>query len=210
MFSSLTSGAKKSPRADKKKEKDKDEKKGTSTAGLDRDKGKKPGDVFDMQLPSGGRSFNPDLFGQMVQRGFSKLYENEALSDITLIVGPSGSKKKESRVRAHRTVLCVWSDTFRAMLETHDRWKESSLAELRVEIEESEVDIFLLMLKYMYTGETDFITGENVIPLISLSNYYGVHSLKGIPPFLLVTKLIFQDTNLVSRMQNVARSCLEN
>jgi len=64
------------------------------------------------------------------------------------------------------------------MLE-HDRWAESSLKELPIEVEEGEIECFKYMIQYMYTGETDFITGENVLALISLSNYYGVHSLKG-------------------------------
>ena len=108
-----------------------------------------------------------------MRRGFAKLFETEELCDITLILGKSGQK-----LQVHRTVLCVWSDTFRAMLE-HDRWAESSLKELPVDVQDVEVDCFKFMIRYMYTGETDFITGENVLTLISLSNYYGVHSLKG-------------------------------
>jgi len=34
------------------------------------------------------------------------------------------------------------------------------------------------MLKHMYTGATDFITNENVMPLVRLSNEYGIDSLK--------------------------------
>jgi len=107
-----------------------------------------------------------------VRRGFAKLFDTEELCDITLLLGKSGDQ-----VHAHRTVLCVWSDTFRAMLE-HDRWAESSMKELPIEIEGGEIECFKHMIRYMYTGETDFITGENVLTLISLSNYYGVHSLK--------------------------------
>jgi len=66
---------------------------------------------------------------------------------------------------------------------------------LPIEIEETEVPCFKYMIQYMYTGETDFITGENVMTLISLSNYYGVHSLKETCAELL-GELISEDTLL--------------
>ena len=34
------------------------------------------------------------------------------------------------------------------------------------------------MLKHMYTGETDFINGQNVLSLLSLASYFNIHSLK--------------------------------
>lgn len=34
------------------------------------------------------------------------------------------------------------------------------------------------MLEYMYTGRVDFVKGKNILPILSLSNYYGVLSLK--------------------------------
>lgn len=33
-------------------------------------------------------------------------------------------------------------------------------------------------LRYMYTGSIDFVSGDNIIPLIRLSDYYGILSLK--------------------------------
>jgi len=142
---------------------------------------------FELELPAEPRPFNADYFGAMVRRGFAKLFETENLCDITLVL-------KEEKLPAHRTVLCVWSDTFRAMLE-HDRWAESSMKELPIEIEPAEIPCFKYMIQYMYTGETDFITGENVMTLISLSNYYGVHSLKETCAELL-GQLISEDTLL--------------
>jgi hypothetical protein len=46
------------------------------------------------------------LFGVIVKKGFSKLYNNSELSDVTLVLG-------DEKVPAHKTVLSVWSDTFR-------------------------------------------------------------------------------------------------
>lgn len=35
-----------------------------------------------------------------------------------------------------------------------------------------------MMLKHMYTGDTDFIDGQNVLALLSLASHFGIHSLK--------------------------------
>eukprot|EP01087_Luapelamoeba_hula_P017825 TRINITY_DN5652_c0_g1_i1.p1 TRINITY_DN5652_c0_g1~~TRINITY_DN5652_c0_g1_i1.p1 ORF type:complete len:495 (-),score=68.03 TRINITY_DN5652_c0_g1_i1:12-1496(-) len=126
--------------------------------------------LLDVELSKVKRPFNAELFGHKACLGFTKLWTTKDLSDITLVL--HGEK-----VKAHRTVLSIWSDHFRAMLE-HDRWKESNLAELPVEVEEHEVECFKHMLRYMYTGQTDFVNGDNIVTLISLSNYYGVHHLK--------------------------------
>jgi len=74
-------------------------------------------------------------------------------------------------------VLCAWSDTFSAMLQ-NETWQESRKEELAIQWEDN--DAFKLLLKYMYTGETGFITSENIIAVLVAANYYGVTSLKGI------------------------------
>ncbi len=46
----------------------------------------------------------------------------------------------------------------------------------------ADVEDFKLMLKHMYTGETDFINGQNVLSLLSLASYFNIHSLKVCTP----------------------------
>eukprot|EP01088_Endostelium_zonatum_P008728 TRINITY_DN21888_c0_g1_i1.p1 TRINITY_DN21888_c0_g1~~TRINITY_DN21888_c0_g1_i1.p1 ORF type:complete len:235 (-),score=31.78 TRINITY_DN21888_c0_g1_i1:23-727(-) len=121
---------------------------------------------------------NMQLFGDMVQKGFQRLYGNKDLSDVTLVLDPKGTKEK---IYTHKMVLCAWSEMFRAMLSMGSSWREAKLKELPIELDDARSYAnFKLMLKYMYTGETDFIKGHNILDLISLSNYYGILSLKEI------------------------------
>jgi len=83
---------------------------------------------------------------------------------------------KSEKTLAHKVVLCTWSDTFRVMLQ-NETWKESHQQELAIAVDEREAPLFKKMLTYMYTGTLD-IPFDEVIPLLALSNYYGVIPLK--------------------------------
>lgn len=123
-----------------------------------------------ISIPKGNREFDSGIFGATIQKGFAKLFKDDKLSDITLIVG-------DEKIPAHKLVLCAWSDTFRAMLDGAN-WAESEMKELKINVEEEDNDNFKYMLEYMYTGNSAFIDESNVMPLISLANYYGIHALK--------------------------------
>lgn len=126
-----------------------------------------------LKIDAKGRPFDAALFGETVVKGFEKMYNNPLLSDISLVVGLE-------KLPAHRMVLCAWSDTFRSMLENKD-WAESSLHDLPIHLDDPEDQLhFKNMLRYMYTGSIDFVSGDNIIPLIRLSDYYGILSLKEI------------------------------
>jgi len=81
------------------------------------------------------------------------------------------------------------------MLEKGSAWAEASQKELEVNLDDQEHEHFKQILEYMYTGSTDFIDSRykepllfnwkvftvlsrNVVPLIALSNYYGIDALK--------------------------------
>ena len=51
------------------------------------------------------------------------------------------------KLPCHKIVLCAWSETFKAMLE-NDTWKESQQKELKVNLEEKEIESFKLVLSY--------------------------------------------------------------
>ena len=63
------------------------------------------------------------------------------------------------------------------MLET-GAWAESDLKELRINVEPEDYPHFKLVLEYMYNGNSDFVDDDNVMPIIALTNYYGIHALK--------------------------------
>ncbi|KAL6049447.1 Kelch-like, partial [Balamuthia mandrillaris] len=84
---------------------------------------------------------------------------------------------------AHKLVLCVWSTVFRQKITQQlEKQKKggsnSDKLPLEVEVEERERDLFPLVMRYMYTGETDFVDGKNVLPLLDLSNRLGIEALK--------------------------------
>ena len=89
-------------------------------------------------------------------------------------------KLGDETVKAHRIVLSVWSDKF-----------DISKSELALEVDPTDTKNFKLMLKHMYTGATEFITNENVMPLIRLCNEYGIDSLKVLVNQAAVTMYVY-------------------
>lgn len=120
-------------------------------------------------------SFSAQDFGaSLLPKLLSLPSEGFPFSDIVLLVGPKG---KEEKIPSHRVILCSWSDTFRVMLE-NKTWKESSQAELPVAVEEREIPMFKKMIQFMYTGKVEDLNSDDIVPLLALSNYYGVLPLK--------------------------------
>lgn len=108
-----------------------------------------------------------EVLGEFLRQGCKTLWETKLYTDIILVVG-------EQKIPAHRIVICSWSETFKAMLE-NDVWRESHQQELPVSPEDP--DLFKLLLQFMYTGQVE-INSDQVIPLLAMSNYYGVYALK--------------------------------
>jgi hypothetical protein len=109
-------------------------------------------------------------FGLAVQQGFVRLFNDERLADVVLLVAGR-------RVPAHRLVLNVWSPIFRELLKKCD-WKSEEEVVIPLDVDKKDLPHFMLMLKYMYTGETDFVTGDNIMALIRLSHQFQIISLK--------------------------------
>lgn len=97
------------------------------------------------------RPFNSIAFGENVRKGFTNVWKTRNWSDIILIVG----KEKVFifcliyfiyfiliylQIPAHRSVLIIWSETFRAMLS--ENWAEGSLSELPIHVAEEEYSNF--------------------------------------------------------------------
>ena len=73
------------------------------------------------------------------------IWTSAAFSDITLVI----NKEKK---HVHKLVLCAFSTTFAAMLQS-GTWAEASQKELEIKLEEDEYDTFKIMIDYMYQGE---------------------------------------------------------
>jgi len=174
----------------KGKEKEKEKEKGQGKAKEHEEKEITPTFEFDSNPTKKKKKdlygFDASLFGTTVRKGFSKLYEDSFLSDISLVIGDG------QELPCHCIVLASWSDAFRSILEKgkEKRPKEEGAPEvelsadtglpkkIKVEIEPKDRENFKHMLKYMYCGSTDFITPENVVELLTMADHYGVSALK--------------------------------
>ena len=94
------------------------------------------------------------------------LWTNKTLADVSF-------KCRERSIKAHTLIVASGSPVMAAMFQ-HD-FKENR--ERVVEIKEIEADVFESLLRYIYTGETDFATG-NAAKLLVAADMYAIDSLK--------------------------------
>lgn len=97
---------------------------------------------------------------------YGEFLENGTASDC-IIVLPDGKK-----VSAHRTILCQ-SSTFLFNAFTSGM-QEDSKREVSIRFDPGGQ--FINLLKYFYTGEIQ-INEQNVLQLIEITHFYGVHNL---------------------------------
>jgi len=97
---------------------------------------------------------------------WSRYFNNEQLSDVTLIVA-------DCRFHAHRVVLAARCNYFRCMFEIGMR--EASQAE--IEVPDVEVDVFRKLLEHLYTDTND-IPKDIALRLFSAADRFGVDRLR--------------------------------
>ncbi|XP_072020830.1 kelch-like protein 28 [Amphiura filiformis] len=97
--------------------------------------------------------------------GLSLLFNDEATSDVTLVVG-------ETRYHAHKTILAASSEFFHRMFYG-GQWKEADLDEVILQDGPPCEDVFDTFLQYFYTGTVN-ICPQNVHHLVSLADKYDV------------------------------------
>lgn len=96
----------------------------------------------------------------------SNLWTNKTLADVTF-------KCKERTIKAHTLIVASGSPVMAAMFQNN--FKENR--ERVVEINEIAANVFEDLLRYIYTGETDFRNME-VDKLLVAADMYGIDSLK--------------------------------
>eukprot|EP01120_Amphizonella_sp_Union-15-10_P007828 TRINITY_DN2691_c0_g1_i4.p1 TRINITY_DN2691_c0_g1~~TRINITY_DN2691_c0_g1_i4.p1 ORF type:complete len:458 (-),score=91.86 TRINITY_DN2691_c0_g1_i4:95-1468(-) len=117
------------------------------------------------------------------------LVGNENFSDLAFLV--DGQK-----VFAHKFILQMRSEHFRAMFASGMR--ESQAEE--IEIKECSKEIFLDLLKFIYTDNI-LLTEKNCVPLLELSNYYKLDRLKAMCEYQLHQDV---DVNNVATILGIA------
>jgi len=104
---------------------------------------------------------------------FAALVANEKFSDIVFIV-------EGKKIHAHKFILQVRSDHFRTMFASG--MKESQADE--IEIKDCPCEIFLDMLKFIYTDDIE-LTDKNCVPLLELANFYKIDRMKAMCEYKL-------------------------
>ena len=98
---------------------------------------------------------------------FFKFWEEEFLTDVTLLVGAD-----KVSIKVHRVILAAYFEYFRSMFSTG--LKESTSAEVCLPFVGPE-DLRLL-LRYAYSGEAN-LSKENVFKMVVMANYFGCKNL---------------------------------
>lgn len=120
---------------------------------------------------------------QLYARRLAHFYNDEEFADVIFIV-------EGKKVYGHKLVLSTVSDCFRAMFMTGFRESGSGCTE--IEIPDTNYDIFLAMMEYIYTGkapklnisESD-LEIERAIALLELADQFFLYNLKQICEGLL-------------------------
>ncbi|XP_067833202.1 BTB/POZ domain-containing protein 17-like [Heptranchias perlo] len=113
-----------------------------------------------------------------IMAALSSLFNSPELSDVRLTVngGPA--------LEAHRFVLALGSDVFRAML-SGERWADARRGTVQLTEEEGAASCFEDFLRYFYTGSIT-VTVDNVFAIHGLAEKYNVEPLRrGCEQFLL-------------------------
>jgi speckle-type POZ protein len=105
---------------------------------------------------------------QNLNSQLEKMLTNQTLTDVTL-------KAKDREFKAHKVVLAATSPVFEAMFkESYKEHKDSY-----VNIEDIDINVFEVFLRYLYTGEVDKLN-EMVSDLLVTADKYDVQPLKEI------------------------------
>lgn len=98
---------------------------------------------------------------------YTRFWEEEFLTDLTLLVGSD-----QIPVKVNRVVLAAHFQYFRSMFSAG--LKESASAEVQLPF--IGLEDLRLILKYAYSGEAN-LSKENVFKILLMANYFGSEDL---------------------------------
>ena len=100
------------------------------------------------------------------------LVDKQRFSDVDFLVGPDGSEPRV--IPAHRLVLAVSSPLFENMLYRNELDVLGHRVSVRVT--DTSVDIFLILLKCIYTDVVD-VNANNLPALIEVGKKYQIEKI---------------------------------
>lgn len=114
------------------------------------------------------KDIKPDIKPELIPKelqDFETLLLNELFADLRLVVG-------DEKLPAHRNILAVRSPVF---LEIFTSSKHEHI--LEIEISDVDNDAIREMLRFMYTGHTDYLEENMARKLLVLANKYQIKAL---------------------------------
>ncbi|CBY24108.1 unnamed protein product [Oikopleura dioica] len=159
---------------------------------------------LDSDAPKNATEFNWQEKKTTLKARFSHLFNNETLADVHFIVG-----NEEMRIPAHKLVLSAGSAVFDAMFNGDMRHTEAEVI-----ITDIESPAFLVLLRFLYSDESD-IGPENVMTTLYTAKKYAVPALENQCIQFLETNLTSENAFLLlsqARMfseDSLAERCLE-
>jgi len=109
---------------------------------------------------------NRDDIGTQFNKAFSRFFNSPLFSDLTLYIA-------KEKFMCHRVILAASGLGLRKLLLDNQSAKE-----IRLDLDENKVEVFKLLLRYVYTASIESVRRDLLIPLIAIANQYGVSSLK--------------------------------
>jgi hypothetical protein len=114
------------------------------------------------------RSLADSSFATEVTEGLQDHWENDELTDVTLVFG-----KEEASIKCHRAVLAASSQYFRTMFTTNMRERKSA----EVEILGVDAETGRSIIKFFYYGKVH-IDVDNALQLLLSTNMWMIPKLK--------------------------------
>ena len=110
--------------------------------------------------------------------GFSRLFDEESTSDVTLVVG-------SKRYFAHKTVLSASSEYFYHMFYGA-QWRESVLDEIVLHESPACIAVFDTFIRYFYTGVVN-LSPQTAPDLFTLADKYDAKVKQNCEDFMIET-----------------------
>jgi hypothetical protein len=135
-----------------------------------------------------------------------KLIDSEICSDIKLLLG-----QHRSPINAHKIILIGASDYFKGMFCGDLKANSNELA-----IEAIEKDVFLLILKFIYADEIDFLDNSNMLEILKAADFLLLQPLKRVTIKFIEEHTtesnfmkVFNETHLLTECESIEKKCMD-
>lgn len=143
---------------------------------------------------------------KLILKNLESLYLNNEFSDLTFVV-------EDVEIPAHKVILAASSDYFRALLFGGLQESKSDKIHLKCD----NLDLFKLLLKYVYTGQMNLIdlSVKDILYIFQMSHEYNFKTLnEKISTYLILilsldNVCIFYDLSNFYEIEQLKTACIK-